>query len=112
MLDVVSLRNAMNSIVPITRFNRGEANKIFDEVRAVGCKIVLKNNEPACVLITPERFQEMVDMIDDQYLLALAEERIKNDNGVRHSAEDVYTELGIERDAHDEIPMEYGVDFE
>ncbi len=112
MLDVVSLRNAMNSIVPITRFNRGEANKIFDEVRAAGCKIVLKNNEPACVLITPERFQEMVDMIDDQYLLALAEERIKNDNGVTHSAEDVYTELGIERDEHDEIPMEYGVDFE
>jgi PHD/YefM family antitoxin component YafN of YafNO toxin-antitoxin module len=112
MLDVVAMSNTLNSIVPITRFNRGEANKIFDEVRAAGCKVVLKNSEPACVLIAPERFQEMVDIIEDQCLLALAEEREKNDTGVTHSAEDVYAELGIGHDELDEIPMEYGVDFE
>ena len=52
------------------------------------------------------------EQAEDEYLLALAEERLKNDSGVWHSAEDVYKELGISADDLDEIPMEYGVDFE
>ena len=78
----------LDALVPITRFNRGEANKIFDEVRETGCKVVVKNNAPACVLLTPERYQEMIEMIEDQYLLALAEERMKHDSGVTRSAKD------------------------
>ena len=112
MLDAISLNNAMDALVPITRFNRGEANKIFDEVRESGCKVVVKNNAPACVLLAPERYREMVDMIADQYLLELAEERLKNDSGITRTADEVYEELGITADDLDEIPMEYGVDFE
>ena len=112
MYNPISLSNALDALVPITRFNRGEANKIFDEVREAGCKIVVKNNVPACVLLTPERYKEMVEMIEDQYLLALAEEREKNDTGITYPAEEVYKRLGIESDEHDEIPVEYGVDFE
>ena len=112
MTNMRSISNTLDSLVPITRFNRGEANKIFEEVRESGCKIVVKNNTPACVMLTPERYKEMMELIEDQYLLALAEERERNDNGVRYSAEEVYKELGIESDDNDEIPMEYGVDFE
>jgi len=112
MLNMLSLGNMLDALVPISRFNRGEANKIFEEVRESGCKIVVKNNTPACVMLTPERYKEMLEMIEDQYLLALAEERMKHDSGITHSAEDVYKELGIEADELDEIPMEYGVDFE
>ena len=112
MLSIISVKNALDALVPITRFNKGEANKIFDEVRASGCKIVVKNNIPACVLLTPERYQEMVDMIEDQYLLALALEREKRDTGAAYPAEEVYRELEITSDDLDEIPMEYGVDFE
>jgi len=28
----ISIKDVMGSIVPITRFNKGEASKIFDEV--------------------------------------------------------------------------------
>jgi PHD/YefM family antitoxin component YafN of YafNO toxin-antitoxin module len=108
MLNLFSL----DSLVPITRFNRGEAGKIFDEVREAGLKIVVKNNHPACVMLAPERYNAMMDIIHDQYLLELAEERLKNDNGIYHPAEKVYAELGIEADDLDEIPMEYGVDWE
>ena len=39
------------------------------------------------------------DVVDeDEYLLALAEERLKNDSGVTYAAEDVYARLGIEDD--------------
>jgi PHD/YefM family antitoxin component YafN of YafNO toxin-antitoxin module len=113
MLGILSLSNALNAMIPITRFNRGEANKIFEEVRASGCKVVVKNNSPACVLLAPERYQAMVDMLEDQYLLALAEERLKNDDGHRISFEDLLAKDGLtlaDLDAMEE-PV-YGVDFE
>lgn len=74
----LSLKYVMNSIVPITRFNRGEANKIFDEVSKTGIKIVLKNNVPVGVLIEPERYDEMVEMLEDFALFFEAEQRMKN----------------------------------
>ena len=95
MLNEISLSNALDAVVPITRFNRGEANKIFDEVRLSGWKVVVKNNAPACVLLTPERYQEMIEMIDDRYLLALAEERLKTDNGITQSFEQILAKDGL-----------------
>jgi hypothetical protein len=43
-MDQLSTLGMMRKIVPITRFNKGEANKIFDEVQNSGPKIVMKNN--------------------------------------------------------------------
>lgn len=107
MINRLTVSNMLDSLVPISRFNKGEASKIFDEVRELGCKIVVKNNAPACVLLTPERYQEMVEAIEDQYLLALAEERLKNDTGKRFSSKDVYVEMGIADDLDDiEVEIE------
>ena len=50
-MNEMSVMGVMRSIVPITRFNKGEANRIFDEVESSGTKIVMKNNRPACVLL-------------------------------------------------------------
>ena len=87
--------NILDSLIPISRFNKGEANKIFDEVRLSGYKIVVKNNAPACVLLTPESYQEMLDIIDDQYLLAVSEERLKNNNVVTRSFEEILSKDGL-----------------
>lgn len=54
-------KNILNMIVPITRFNRGEANKIFDEVKRDGVKIVLKNNQPIGVIMTPEMYESLLN---------------------------------------------------
>ncbi len=48
-----AIKGLMDSLVPVSRFNRGEAGKIFEEVSKYGTKIVLKNNTPACVLVSP-----------------------------------------------------------
>ena len=112
MSNVFYPGKVLDALVPITRFNRGEANKIFDEVRESGYKIVVKNNKPACVMLTPERYQEMVEMIEDQYLLALAEERMKNDTGKTYTFEEILAEDGLTMDDLEDVPMEYGVDFE
>ena len=60
MLNNNFVSNLLNTMVPISRFNRGEAGKIFDEVNASGVKVVVKNNKPACVLITPEKYEQMM----------------------------------------------------
>ena len=57
--------------------------------------IVVKNNAPACVLLTPESYQEMLDIIDDQYLLAVSEERLRNDNGATRSFEEILSKDGL-----------------
>lgn len=95
MLREISLNNTFDAVVPISRFNRGEANKIFDEVRESGCKVVMKNNTAACVLLTPERFKAMMDMIEDQALLAVAEARIEYSGEKMRSFEDVLAIDGL-----------------
>jgi len=99
----------MDALVPISRFNRGEANKIFDEVHETGCKIVLKNNTPTCIMLSPERYQEMVDMMDDQYLLAVAEERVRYSSGVTYTFEEVLAKDGLtlaDIDAMEDVEIE------
>ena len=56
--------NLLDTFVPISRFNRGEANKIFDEVKETGYKVVVKNNIPICVLLSPERYREIEGIIE------------------------------------------------
>ena len=103
MVSNVFRGNILDALVPISRFNKGEANKIFDEVRLSGYKVVVKNNAPACILLTPESYQEMLDIIDDQYLLALAEERLKNDNGATYSFDEILADNGLTRTDIDEM---------
>ena len=95
MMSNIFRGNILDALIPISRFNKGEANKIFDEVKLSGFKIVVKNNAPTCVLLTPEKFKEMSDMIDDRYLLALAEERMKNDTAATRSFEEVLAKDGL-----------------
>lgn len=78
MLNNVPIHALINAIVPISRFNKGEANKIFDEVKMSGYKIVMKNNTPACVLLTPERYEEMTEQLEDYALLMEAQKRMES----------------------------------
>ena len=112
MLNEISLSNALDAVVPITRFNRGEANKIFDEVSGSGYKVVLKNNAPACVLLSPDRYCEIIDEYADLRMHILTLQRMFERDETIISAEDVYSDLGISLSDLDNISMEYGVDFE
>jgi len=78
MLSQIAVSGVIDSLVPISRFNKGEANKIFEEVRKSGFKIVLKNNSPACVLLAPDVYEQMLETIEDYYLLVEAENRMKS----------------------------------
>jgi PHD/YefM family antitoxin component YafN of YafNO toxin-antitoxin module len=73
--------DTLNALVSISQFNKGQANKIFSRAKAQGKLIVLKNNEPEAVILSPEEFQRMSEIEEDYHLLLLAQERLANWNG-------------------------------
>lgn len=103
----LSIRELMNSIVPITRFNRGEASKIFEEVNESGVKVVFKNNSPVSVLVDPERYEEMVEALEDYALFIEAEKRMKNAQGEKSLSNDqVLKALSLNEHDLDEVDVE------
>ena len=106
-MDQMSTVGMMKKIVPITRFNKGEANKIFDEVQSTGTKIVMKNNRPACVLVSPEQYESLIEMLSDYLLLAEADRRMAaNSDAENISHEDMMRSLGITREELDAVDVE------
>ena len=95
-MNQMSVVNMMNAMVPITRFNKGEAAKIFDEVESAGTKIVVKNNRPACVLVSPAQYEMLMEMLSDYALYAEAEKRVAANNDAENlSHEEMMKELGL-----------------
>jgi len=46
----------LDSLVPITEFNRDQASKIFDRLHSESRLIVIKNNQPAAIFLSPSEF--------------------------------------------------------
>ena len=60
MYDALTATKMLKGFVPISRFNKGEAGKIIEEVKRDGIKIIVKNNAPECVMITVEDYDRLV----------------------------------------------------
>ena len=104
-MQVVELTRAM---VPVSQFNKGAAAKIFDEVSQTGIKIVVKNNKPACILLSPERFATMMEEMEDLQLALEAGKRIA-ENGATISFEDVLSQNNMgeaDLDGWEEVEIE------
>ncbi len=95
MQSSFSAKAVSSRIVPITRFNRGEASKIFDEVSAVGTKVVLKNNTPAGYILSPAEFDRLTEIAENYELLMEAQERLASGTGKTLTESDMMNELGI-----------------
>lgn len=79
MIDTSDL---LENLVPITQFNRGQASRIFGRLRYESRLIVLKNNRPAAVILSPDEFSRLSE-IEDNYALLLgsSEDDEKCDDG-------------------------------
>ena len=86
----------LNSFIPVTRFNKGEAGKILDEVAYSGAKVIVKNNYPAAIMLSPESYESLLEKIEDaeDYALAVLRES-SGDNKKTFSQEEVMKEFGI-----------------
>lgn len=85
----------LDSLVPITQFNRGQASKIFDRLHSESRLIVIKNNQPAAIILSPSEFQRLSKIEEDYTLLLEATRRLKEDSSSTSSREELMSELGI-----------------
>ena len=105
-----SVVSAVNRTVPISQFNRGLAGQIFSDVKKNGPKVVMKNNEAEVVLLPPQEYVELMDILNDYELLSLAMERMEHyDPSSLISEEEMDRRLGItqaELDSVGEVEFE------
>lgn len=107
---MANVLSAITNTIPISLFNRGLAGKIFDEVKQYGAKVVMKNNVPECVLLSPDEYVRLMDEVNDARLLSIATERFSNynpDNVI--TQEEMDARLGINADdlaGYEEVEFE------
>ncbi len=88
--------DTINSLVSITQFNKGQASKIFDRLRSEKHLIVLKNNTPSAVILSPDEFMRLSEIEENYCLLIEAERRLDNNKGKSAlSSDDVLSALGL-----------------
>ena len=105
-----SIIAALKDTVSITLFNRGFAGKIFNDVKQSGAKVVMKNNTPECVLLSPDEYLQLMEEVNDARLLSIATERIQKFDGKGTiSFDEIQREFGItDEDLSDFNEVELG----
>ena len=96
--------NVLDSIIPISLFNKGQANKIFADVKKFGTRIVVKNNVPECILMSPHSYKQMMEEYENAILMAEAEKRLA-EKAEYISHEDVMKEFGIDSSDLDDVEV-------
>ena len=101
---------ALENMIPISLFNRGQAGKIFSEVKKGISKVVIKNNEPEAVLLSPQEYKRLMDIAEDYELIQLTLERLEQEDFSKTiSGKEMMSELGI---TQEEIDAMEDVEFE
>ena len=91
--------NILHSLVPISQFNKGKAAQIFDRLRTEKELVVLKNNQPSAVILSPEEYTRLTEIEEDYMLLLEANSRL-DENGDKPgiSFKNVLADLDIDED--------------
>ena len=89
----------LQSLVPISQFNKGQAAKIFDRLHSERELIVLKNNQPSAIILSPKEYTSLTDIEEDYFLLLEANKRIEeNVDNKTVSFDAVMNNLGISKE--------------
>ena len=95
----MAMTNILNSLVSITQFNKGQATKIFDRLKEEKRLVVLKNNTPSAVILSPEEFERISEIEENYNLLLKANERLTKDNLEKEVAEaEVLYQVGVTKE--------------
>lgn len=95
--------NILQNLIPISQFNRGQASHIFDRLRTEKQLIVLKNNQPSAIILSPEEYARLTEIEEDYLLLIEANKRLEESNSEQNVPLDaVLNNLGIAEDELEE----------
>ena len=108
MRTLMQATELMRSMVPMSRFDKGEAAKIFDEVAQTGIKIAVNNNKPACVLLSLERYEQIIGDMEDleDFALLIETEKRLAEGGPFYAQDEVMQNLGITQSDLDAVDDE------
>lgn len=87
--------DVLNSLVPITQFNRGQASRVFDRLKSEDMLIVLKNNQPAAILMSPVEYSRLTELEENYYLLLEAMHRLSENDSPTTSLDDILKKYDI-----------------
>ena len=89
----------LRSLVSISQFSKGQATQVFDRLKNEPQLVVLKNNVPAAILLSPEEFGRLAEIEENYRLLMSAQERLAGQNLANARSEaDVMKSLDITED--------------
>lgn len=92
----------LDTLIPISQFNKGQAAKIFDELTVKKEMVVLKNNQPSAVLLSPDEYKRLMEIEEDYNLLVEANTRLLS-NQKLHSEDEVMKKFNITQEELDEM---------
>ena len=97
--------DVLNNIISISDFTRGKAGAAFERVRAGAPVIVVRNNTPAAVMVSPEEYDKLAEDSENLYLLELALQRLQaSEFGDAIAFNTVMEELGVSQKELDSLP--------
>lgn len=79
---MIDMTSAIKNTISISMFNKGQAGKIFDDVKKNGAKVVIKNNNPECVLLSPEEYVNLMDEVNENSLWKIANDELSKKNKI------------------------------
>jgi prevent-host-death family protein len=62
----LEISEVLERLVPITQFNKGKSSRLFSRVQKGEPLIVMKNNNPIAVIISPEDYSIVEQYLSDK----------------------------------------------
>ncbi|MBQ9664131.1 MAG: type II toxin-antitoxin system Phd/YefM family antitoxin [Oscillospiraceae bacterium] len=95
-----ALVSTMSHLISVSAFNKGEAGAIFSSVKKTNePKLVLRRNEPECILISPAQYTKLMEELEDLRDYKLAMERLAANQGKPTiSFDEILREEGLSRE--------------
>lgn len=86
----------LKSLVSISQFSKGQATQVFDRLQDEPQLVVLKNNIPAAILLSPSEFSRLAEIEENYRLLLLAQARLAG-HGSQNAKDEksVMADLGL-----------------
>lgn len=86
----------LDNLVPVSEFSHGGASRQFARVGDGNPVIVMKNNRPSAVIISPDDYKRFLNAQEDLALYAEAQERLDRAEGHFLSHEEAFGDKGFQ----------------
>lgn len=80
----------LDNLVSVSELSHGGVSKTLSRVGDDNPIVVMRNNKPAAIVISPDDYRRLTEAEEDFALYLEAEERMKRDDGTRLGMDDVF----------------------